>query len=100
LATESTSNQNFLSEGHQLDTLSQLGHYLKGSSATLGLNRVKDHCEKIQHLGAGKTETGENTRWDEEALLKKIRDILPQLKSDCADVEKRLQSFYEHFPSS
>jgi hypothetical protein len=51
-------------------------------------------------LGAGKTETGENTRWDEEALLKKIRDILPQLKSDCADVEKRLQSFYEHFPSS
>jgi osomolarity two-component system phosphorelay intermediate protein YPD1 len=90
----------FLSEGHRLDELSQLGHYLKGSSATLGLNRVKDYCEKIQHLGAGKTETGEAAHWKDEVLLKKIGDILPQLKSDCADVEKRLQNFYEHFPSS
>jgi len=32
-----------------LQELSSLGHFLKGSSATLGLTKVKDMCEEMQH---------------------------------------------------
>jgi len=42
-------------DGDYLKTLSELGHFLKGSSATLGLTKVKDSCEKIQHYGAACT---------------------------------------------
>ncbi|KAK6405435.1 Phosphorelay intermediate protein, partial [Oleoguttula sp. CCFEE 5521] len=41
-------------ESKDLNALSQLGHFLKGSSATLGMTKVKDSCEKIQHYGAHK----------------------------------------------
>merc|ERR1712000_228939 len=41
-------------EDEDLEQLSALGHFLKGSSATLGLTKVKDSCEKIQHFGARK----------------------------------------------
>jgi len=34
-----------------LKTLSSLGHFLKGSSATLGITRVQSSCESIQHYG-------------------------------------------------
>jgi len=82
-----------------LKTLSDLGHYLKGSSATLGLTRVRDHCEKIQHLGSSKNEVGDPVKWDDEVILKKIKAILEQLKTDCADVETRLRNFYRNFPA-
>ena len=36
------------SEAKNLTELSHLGHFLKGSSATLGFTKVKDECEKIQ----------------------------------------------------
>jgi len=34
-----------------LDKLSSLGHFLKGSSAALGVFRVQASCEDIQHYG-------------------------------------------------
>lgn len=36
------------SKAKNLTELSHLGHFLKGSSATLGFTKVKDECEKIQ----------------------------------------------------
>lgn len=38
-----------------LQSLSKLGHFLKGSSAALGIQRVRTSCEKIQHVGKSKT---------------------------------------------
>ena len=32
-----------------LEKLSQLGHYLKGSAAALGLRKVQEQCERIQN---------------------------------------------------
>jgi osomolarity two-component system, phosphorelay intermediate protein YPD1 len=41
------------SKAKNLTELSHLGHFLKGSSATLGFNKVKDECEKIQRESPG-----------------------------------------------
>ncbi|GEQ68343.1 hypothetical protein JCM33374_g2011 [Metschnikowia sp. JCM 33374] len=34
-----------------LDKLSSLGHYLKGSAAALGLTTIAEQCERIQNYG-------------------------------------------------
>ena len=77
-----------------LPNLSGLGHFLKGSSATLGLIKVKDSCEKIQNLGSGKDERGE-TPLENKACLDRIKTIIPTAKRDCQDAEKRLKAFYK-----
>ncbi|RHZ72165.1 hypothetical protein CDV55_100683 [Aspergillus turcosus] len=81
-------------EDKKLAELSSLGHFLKGSSATLGLKKVKDHCEKIQHYGAGKDETGTADEPDEEKSLKHIRETLAEVKKDYKEAEQVLRNFY------
>jgi len=81
------------SEKKDLKTLSELGHFLKGSSATLGLTKVKDSCEKIQHFGQMKDETGTKDITEEEGL-KKLKIIIEQAKTEFTDVEKVLKEFY------
>ncbi|KAE8144135.1 histidine-phosphotransfer domain, HPT domain-containing protein [Aspergillus avenaceus] len=83
-----------------LSELSSLGHFLKGSSATLGLNKVKEACEKIQHYGAGKDETGTNDEKDEKVSLKNIEKTLADVKKDYKEVEAFLRKFYDEKESS
>ncbi|OGM43063.1 phosphotransmitter protein Ypd1 [Aspergillus bombycis] len=80
-------------EERQLSELSSLGHFLKGSSATLGLTKVKDACEKIQNYGAGKDETGTNNESEKECL-EKIKKTLSDCKVDYKEVESFLRRFY------
>ncbi|KAJ5959207.1 uncharacterized protein N7479_006357 [Penicillium vulpinum] len=77
-----------------LDELSALGHFLKGSSATLGLIKVKDGCEKIQHFGANKDETGLIDEPDSEVCLKAIKKTLDEVKVAYRKVEKLLRRYY------
>ncbi|KAJ5990981.1 hypothetical protein N7499_011526 [Penicillium canescens] len=77
-----------------LSELSALGHFLKGSSATLGLVKVKDGCEKIQHFGAGKDETGSIDEPDNEVSLKAIKKTLDDVKTAYRKVEKLLRRYY------
>lgn len=44
----------------KLKQLSELGHFLKGSSSTLGLVKMQRSCEKIQNYGKGLDATGSN----------------------------------------
>ncbi|EAW10477.1 Hpt domain-containing protein [Aspergillus clavatus NRRL 1] len=81
-------------EEKKLEELSSLGHFLKGSSATLGLSKVKEHCEKIQHYGSGKDETGTADEPDEETSLKNIKKTLTEVKKDYKEVEQVLRNFY------
>lgn len=76
-----------------LATLSSLGHFLKGSSATLGLTQVKTSCEKIQHLGHGKDETGTKDE-KPDFCLKSIKTELGKLRKEYVVVEKALRKFY------
>lgn len=77
-----------------LDELSALGHFLKGSSATLGLIKVKDGCEKIQNFGAHKEETGLIDEPDTEVCLKAIKKTLEEVKVEYRKVEKLLRRYY------
>ena len=77
-----------------LSQLSQLGHFLKGSSATLGLIKVRDSCEKIQHYGAQKDETGNHTEPDDDVSLSHLDSEISLAKAEYHEVEKELRKFY------
>ncbi|KAK9247771.1 signal transduction histidine kinase [Lipomyces tetrasporus] len=78
-----------------LDQLSSLGHFLKGSSAALGLTKVKNSCEKIQHLGAQKDEVGTIELNDPEYCLKHIKIILESVRQEYAESESFLRKYYD-----
>lgn len=73
--------------------MSSLGHFLKGSSATLGFNKVRDSCQIIQQYGHKQTVDG-TAEDDEEVCLKKIKDAVETVKVDFADLEKELRAFF------
>jgi len=81
-------------EKGDLPELSSLGHFLKGSSATLGLTKVKDSCEKIQHYGQLKDEAGTTDEPDERLCLSRIKETLVSVKEEYEEVEKVLKKFY------
>lgn len=85
---------NFSREKRDLAQLSALGHFLKGSSATLGLTKVKDSCEKIQHFGAKKDETGTRDEPDDDVCLAACKVTIKQAKEEFKEVEKMLRRFY------
>ncbi|KAL6717658.1 Phosphorelay intermediate protein [Lecanora helva] len=77
-----------------LPVLSSLGHFLKGSSATIGLNKVKDSCEKIQHFGSHKDEHGADAGYDDARCLTLITTTLKALKGEYQEAERILRQFY------
>ncbi|EMC96507.1 hypothetical protein BAUCODRAFT_33864 [Baudoinia panamericana UAMH 10762] len=81
-------------EKKDLAQLSSLGHFLKGSSATLGLTKVKDSCEKLQHFGARKDETGTKEEPDDEKSLRNCKVTIEQAKTEFKEVEQALRRFY------
>ena len=72
-------------ESGDLKKLSAQGHYLKGSSATIGLKRIRDACEVIQSL-----ELNANTKETMDLAKKKISVI----KEGCDEAEKDMKKFY------
>ncbi|CAB4434247.1 unnamed protein product [Rhizophagus irregularis] len=81
-------------EVRDLDELSKLGHFLKGSSAAIGLTKVKASCEKMQHFGNMKDETGTNTISEDDALTK-ISTLLEKVKDEYKEAETYLKNFYK-----
>ncbi|EKJ67726.1 hypothetical protein NXS19_007744 [Fusarium pseudograminearum] len=81
-------------ENEELETLSSLGHFLKGSSATLGLIKIRDGCEAIQRYGKNENLDGSSLP-DDEKCLKLIGDYFKAVKEDYATVEALLRQYYE-----
>lgn len=81
-------------EKKDLLELSRLGHFLKGSSAAIGLKKVKATCEKIQNVGNCQDEEGTGDIEKEDAL-KRITPLLPQVKTEYSEAEEYLKNFYE-----
>ncbi|KAI0092302.1 histidine-phosphotransfer domain, HPT domain-containing protein, partial [Irpex rosettiformis] len=81
-------------EEKSLSALSSLGHYLKGSSAALGVARVQATCERIQHYGQ---------RWDEDkkvalsekAALDKITESIKCGRGEYKEAKAWLQAWYK-----
>lgn len=84
-----------LREAEDLEKLSSLGHFLKGSSATLGFNKVKDECEKIQHYGHRMDETGVIPEPDDKLSLKRIKASVTTAKKAYAVVNELMQRYYD-----
>jgi osomolarity two-component system, phosphorelay intermediate protein YPD1 len=96
--TAETPNANRPAPSHRtksdLEELSSLGHFLKGSSATLGLNKLRDSCEKIQHFGQHLDATGHEKEPDEDRCLEGIRTTLKAARKEFREVEHLLRRFY------
>ncbi|KAI6781538.1 histidine phosphotransferase HPT1p [Emericellopsis cladophorae] len=81
-------------DAKDLFELSAKGHFLKGSSATLGLVKVRDGCEKIQRYG--KKENVDGTPEPDEALcLSRIEDVIKVVKDDISDARRVLTNYYD-----
>jgi len=93
-ADETFKNIDKALEEKDLPELSALGHFLKGSSATLGLMKVRDSCEKVQNLGLMKDDTGNHDADDEDENLKAIEKNAKQAKADLKVAEKLLRKFF------
>lgn len=78
-----------------LEELSRLGHFLKGSSATLGLSHVKDSCEKIQRYGKQENVDGSPLK-DEKVCLANIEKTLEGVKKEYQDAKTTLDNFYKN----
>lgn len=89
----SASSSNFPSEKKDLQELSSLGHFLKGSSAALGVSKVQKSCEKIQHYGNRRDEEV-GVDLDEKEALSRIGQLLAQVKREYRVAEEFLKGFY------
>jgi len=78
-----------------LAELTSLGHFLKGSSAALGVFKVQSSCEKIQQLGKLKDENGLIT--EAEAIVK-IRESISRAKKEYEVAEGWLKAFLKDYP--
>lgn len=82
------------SSKEDLAKLSSLGHFLKGSSAALGVARVQASCERIQHYGQLRDEEV-GADLTSEAALQKIEPLLGRVKKEYAVAEAWLKKWYE-----
>jgi len=72
--------------------LSQKGHYLKGSSAALGLRKIRQTCEYIQNAG---DKLGVNREpLGEDEALKRCEVLLEQLRTQNNEAEVWLKNFF------
>uniref|UniRef100_A0A093V8G0 Multistep phosphorelay regulator 1 n=1 Tax=Talaromyces marneffei PM1 TaxID=1077442 RepID=A0A093V8G0_TALMA len=81
---------------NDFDDLSQLGHFLKGSSATLGLTKVKDACEKIQHCKEDLPDEKEAS--EREKAIEGIKKTLKEVQVDYKEVANILRRFFGEEP--
>ncbi|KAJ9107903.1 hypothetical protein QFC19_002646 [Naganishia cerealis] len=80
-------------ESEDLPKLSSLGHFLKGSSAALGVTKVKDSCEKMQHYGNKRDEEVGKDLTQNEAL-QRIKDLLRVVEEDYEEAAEWLKRYY------
>ena len=73
--------------------LSSLGHFLKGSSAALGIIKVQAICEKIQHYGHCHDEDQQPI--DKDDALKRIKQLLKECKKDYVVAKAWLVQLYD-----
>lgn len=55
---------------------------------------MKDSCEKIQHFGAKKDETGATDVEDEDMCLGSLKEEIKVAKKEFKVVEAQLKKFY------
>jgi osomolarity two-component system phosphorelay intermediate protein YPD1 len=82
-----------VSADNDLLELSTLGHFLKGSSAAVGVIRVRDSCEYMQHYGKKADKDG-ITELSQEVAVEKLTTTLKEVKVQYKEAEAALKKFY------
>jgi len=77
-----------------LKELSSLGHFLKGSSAALGVAKVESSCQKIEHYGKLRDEK-ENRDLTKDDALSRIGALLGTVGNECTIAEDWLDKWYQ-----
>ncbi|KIM81400.1 hypothetical protein PILCRDRAFT_821486 [Piloderma croceum F 1598] len=77
-----------------LKELSSLGHFLKGSSAALGVAKVSSSCQKIEHYGKLWDEKANKDLTKEDALTR-IGALLGTVGQECTIAEDWLKEWYQ-----
>jgi len=77
-----------------LPELSSLGHFLKGSSAALGVSKVQQSCEHIQHYG--QLQEGTASLTESEAIVK-ITKCLARAREEYKEAKVWLDWFYARY---
>lgn len=77
-----------------LRELSSLGHFLKGSSAALGVSKVQLSCEHIQHYGQLKEGMANLT---EAEAIGKITKSIARAREEYKEAKRWLESFYTSY---
>lgn len=81
------------------EKLSNLGHYLKGSAAALGLIKISNQCERIQNYGH--KDNFDNFHVDGVAentdafWIKLIEDAVHAAKADFVESEAALNEYFD-----
>lgn len=72
-----------------------MGHFLKGSSATIGLVKIRDSCEKIQRYGKKENLDGTPGATDDASWLKLIGGELLSVRRCVNEANRALKEFYK-----
>ncbi|EPZ31426.1 histidine kinase, phosphotransfer Hpt [Rozella allomycis CSF55] len=88
------SMRNAIKENNLIE-VSKLGHFLKGSSAALGITKVKDYCEKIQHYGKCK-DVDATTPITPENALHLCEEMLKMAEESYREYEDLLKKAYSN----
>ena len=81
------------SEQRDLSELSSLGHFLKGSSAILGVKQVEKTCETIEHYGKLRDHAA-GVDLERGEALERINKLLSKAKKQHAEAVKWLKKWY------
>jgi len=76
-----------------LEDLHALGHFLKGSSAALGIRKVQASCEQMQHAGHNLDVVHERKLNDKDAL-EMCGKILARVKGEHAEAERWFNNYF------
>lgn len=81
-----------LTSDDNLNSLSEHGHYLKGSAASLGLIKIQAQCERIQNYGLKKDFDGYvvNENW-----IDAIKEALKNARIEFDTARKYLSEYYK-----
>lgn len=81
-------------EAGDLGAISKLGHFLKGSSASLGVARVRETCEQLQHVGNLRSLDGKTDIHSDEAL-KLVPCLLKRVEEQLIEADRRFSKILE-----
>ncbi|OAQ87427.1 hpt domain-containing protein [Purpureocillium lilacinum] len=76
------------------DRLSSLAHYIKGSSATVGLFKIHDGCERIERFSKQRDGSTVVSPQDAQQSTSQIRDVLVALQEHNKRAEHALRRHF------